>query len=131
MRLTPLLFFAAAPLIGCFPAVSVHQPAITGRAVDSAGRPINRAAVTVSSGDDGVPVASTSTDAGGRFSQPAGEGRWFVYFLPQDNPPDPVYSVTVSSGQASGKAADVTGGQVKPFGLGFTRSVDVGTVLVR
>ena len=131
MRLTPLLFCVALPLTGCFPAVSVEQPAFTGRVVDATGRPVSGAAITVSSGTDGVPVAQTSTDASGRFEQPAGDGRWFVYFLPQDNPPDPVYSLQASAGPASGKAIDVIGGQVKPFGLGFTRTVDVGSIPVR
>ena len=131
MRLAPLLLCIALAVTGCFPAVSVEQPAIRGRAVDNAGRPVGGAAVTVRSGSDGASVADTSTDASGWFHQSAGDGRWFIYLLPQDNPPRPVYQVQASTGPVSGKAAILTGGQVKPFGLGFTRTVDVGSIQVR
>jgi len=131
MRSTRLLPCVALSFAGCFPAVSVEQPAIIGRVVDPSGRPTSGTVVVVRAKGDGRVVGIAQTRSDGRFHQPAGDGHWILYFLPQDNSPPPVYGVKASLGGTSGWAADVTGGQVKLLGLGFTKTVDVGTVQMR
>lgn len=117
---------ALASLAGCLPAVLVDRPAITGQVVGADGRPA-AATVHISRTDDPASIVDhVPTRADGRFCRPAEGGRWFIYFLPQDNPPPPTFRVNAVSPAGMSSATIVTGGQIKPFGLGPDRSVDIG-----
>jgi hypothetical protein len=88
-----VLLLIVLTLCGCFPAVSVQPAVIYGLVIDAQGRRVSAATVTVKNEATDIILAATQTSADGSFRTPASKGGWFIYLVPQDNPPPAKYII--------------------------------------
>lgn len=130
MRRRSLLVIVAflCPIAGCFPARFTVVPEITGRVVDADGNPVPGAAVTVtkaSRSGDTAPI-QLQCDSSGHFYRKA-EAPWGLYIVPMDPFGLTYEAVATANGKCSKpKTINSAWTQVRFFGLGAVRSVDLG-----
>jgi hypothetical protein len=125
-------------LVGCLPATYTAVPRLTGRVVDSAGKPVAGAVVVVSVADDGTPSHGlwqigpwqldagpwrVEADANGRFNRPE-ETHWSLApLLPMDMMlPD--YLAIASHGAARSQTYSFSFGIVNWHFFGLTNPTE-------
>jgi hypothetical protein len=115
-------------ITGCFPAQWVSRPAISGRVLDRDGHAAPNVPITIRNESSQQIVDQTRTERDGTFTRPVAGKRWFVYFLPQDNAPPPQFTLSIVPDAAETRVRGFSGGQIKAFGLGPDRVIQLGEI---
>jgi len=121
---------AACGACGCMPAVVTTVPALSGRVVNSQGRPVSGATIEVSEkpGSQGrarVGSRTFTADAEGRIERPE-ERKWMLHMIPGDvYGPTLQVKATANGVESVPREVSVAPG-VRLFGLGSPQRVDVG-----
>jgi hypothetical protein len=125
---------APCGICGCVPAVATTAPALSGRVVDSAGRPVARATVEITKKPASLNRTNFGTrtftaDDQGRIERPE-ERHWVLHMIPGD-----VYGADLQvNARANGAESIPHDVSVAPgvriFGIGSPQHVDVGELRV-